>query len=374
MSGTSADCIDVALCRFVPTSDIAFPKIHLVHFASHPHLDDIHSAMKSIVQLGPKELAVLDRRIGEAMAQACALSIEQCGLTPRSVSLIGSHGQTIYHHNGDQAIAATVQIGDGDFIAERLGIPVVSDFRIRDIAAGGQGAPISPVADPVLFHNQGTAIRRSILNVGGLANITVLDDHGQIILGFDTGPGNCLLDRLARRMTNGKQAYDVDGHIASEGAINYSLLEQIVHSDSFLPRPPPKSTGFERYGDTMLDDLIAWHGAANADLMATLSEFTARSVAIAIERHVQSQYRPRELVVGGGGSQNPDLMRRLARVLAPITVSTTDAHGVPSQAREAMAFAILAYRFALGLPSTWPNLTGVRHPTVLGKLSYGQSN
>jgi anhydro-N-acetylmuramic acid kinase len=310
-------------------------------------------------------------RVGRRFAQACADAISSSGLDPAQIDLIGSHGQTLYHHSQvPGADRCTVQVGDGDQIAERTGMPVVSDFRARDIAAGGEGAPLTPIADSVLFRPFGPDGRRAVLNIGGIANLTILDDDPACIRGFDTGPGNCLLDRLTRRLSGGGLSYDVGGQLAAAGTVNQKLLEQVQENDPFLTRSPPKSTGFEMYGDAFLEDLIHRHGQADADLLATLAELTAQAVGRAVTQHIVPAQQPGEIIVAGGGARNADLMRRLASAVPQCIVTRSDDLGVPAEAREAMAFAILAHRSVLGLPSSWPGITGVRRPVVLGKLSF----
>ena len=370
LSGTSADAIEAAVCRITPEHEDQF-RVELLKHTSHAHDPEVHGWIAGCETLGARRFAELHRRVGQRFAQACREAIHASGLTTEQVDLIGSHGQTLYHHSQmPGALRCTVQLGDGDEIAELTGRPVVSDFRARDIAAGGEGAPITPIADRTLFRPFGPHGRRAVLNIGGIANVTILDDNPERILGFDTGPGNCLLDRLTRRLTDDKQSFDIDGRLASSGEVNPALLQHLLDNDPFVQRPPPKSTGFEMYGDAFLTALIERHGGADRDLLATLTELTARAVALALDKHLRSEQQPGEIIVAGGGVLNPDLIRRLAAAVAPRVVTPSDALGVPVQAREAMSFAILAHRTVLGLPSSFPNLTGVRHPVILGKLSF----
>ena len=378
LSGTSADAIDAAVCRLAPPKDDKEPgkaRVELLHFKSYPHDPQVHEWIANAESLGARRLAEMHLRVGQRFAQACADAISSSGLDPAGIDLIGSHGQTLYHHSQvPGAERCTVQVGDADHIAELTGLPVVSDFRARDIAAGGEGAPLTPIADSVLFSPFGPQGRRAVVNIGGIANLTVLDDNPERILGFDTGPGNALLDRLTRRLTDGRLSYDIDGRLAGAGTVNPELLEQVLENDPFLKRSPPKSTGFEMYGDAFLQDLIRRHGRLDADLLATLAELTTRAVGRAIEQHLASAMQPGEIVVAGGGARNPDLMRRLAAAVRPRIVTRSDTLGVPAQAREAMCFAILAHRTVLGLPSSWLGITGVHHPVVLGKLSFPAIN
>jgi anhydro-N-acetylmuramic acid kinase len=368
LSGTSADAIDVAICRIAPTTTL--PSVQLISHTSHPHDPQVHAWIAGAENLSARRLAELQVHLGQTFGRACLEAIDAAELVPSQIDLVGSHGQTLYHYSHvPGAERCTLQVGDADQIAEITGLPVVADFRARDIAAGGEGAPISPIADLVLYRPFGPHGRRAILNIGGIANITLLDENPEKICGFDTGPGNALLDRLARRLTGGATSYDMDGRFAAAGTVNAAFLGRLLDEDAFLRRSPPKSTGFEMYGDAKLEDLIERHGGADANLMATLAEFTAQAVGRALTQHVAAERSPGEIVLAGGGARNADLVRRITAAVAPRSVTSSDVLGVPIQAREAMAFAVLAHRTILGLPSTWPCITGARHPVVLGKLS-----
>jgi anhydro-N-acetylmuramic acid kinase len=374
ISGTSADAIEAAVCEITPLQGakvVGDVDVNLKKHVSFPHVPEVHHWIARAGSLGAREFAEIHRRLGQRFAQACIDAIAASGLRLDQVDLVGSHGQTIYHHSQvPGAERCTCQLGDADCIAELTGLPVISDFRARDIAAGGEGAPISPIADRAFFRPLGPHGRRAVLNLGGIANLAVLDEDPYHILGFDVGPGNALLDRLARRLTGGKLSFDRDGRLASGGIVNQKLLSRLLDHDPFLKRSPPKSTGFEMYGDAFLESLIEEHGRADADLLATASEFTARAIALALSDHILAGQQPGELVVAGGGVLNLDLMRRIASAVAPRVVTDSSKLGVPAQAREAMAFAVIAHRTVLGLPSSWPALTGVSHPVVLGKLSF----
>lgn len=370
LSGTSADAIDVAVCRITP-SLANEPSVELIRHTSHAHDPEVHTWIGGAMNLSARRMAELHVRLGQRFGRACLDAIAAAGLAPEQIDLVGSHGQTIYHHSRiPGAERCTLQVGDADQVAELTGLPVVADFRARDIAAGGEGAPISPIADLVLYRPNGPYGRRAVLNIGGITNITLLDESPDLIRGFDIGPGNALLDRLARRLSNGAAGFDEDGRIAAAGTVNQELLTRLLDQDEFLRRMPPKSTGFEMYGDAKLDELIERHGEADANLMATLTEFTVQSIGYALRVLISSETNPGEIVLAGGGARNRELVRRIEAAVAPRVVTLSDALGVPTQAREAMAFAILAHRTVLGLPSTWPGITGVRHPVVLGKLSF----
>lgn len=368
LSGTSADSIDVAVCRIGGSG-----RVTLVHYAEHPYDPDLQRQVRAVGALDVRGVAEVHVLVGERFASACLATLFAAGLKTSDVDLIGSHGQTVYHHSSVAgALRATLQVGDGDVIAERTGLPVVSDFRARDVAGGGEGAPLSPRADLEMFApSDGPSVRRrAVLNLGGIANLTILDDDHSLVLGFDTGPANAPLDRLARRLTAGALHYDCDGAIARSGLVNEPLLQELLANDPFLDRTPPKSTGFEMYGDAFLDRAARLHGGHDADLMATLTEFTARSVADAFARHVRVDPPVDEIVVAGGGVKNPALMDRIAALLFPIRVRRSDDLGVPSDAREAMAFAVLADLALQGRAASLPSVTGSRRAVPLGKLSF----
>ncbi len=314
MSGTSADSIDAAVCRMTGQgTDVG---VELIHYGDHPHDPEVKRRVIGVADLDVRGIAELNVMIGEAFAAACLGALQVAGISPNNVDLIGSHGQTVYHHSGmEGALRATLQIGDGDVIAVRTGCFVISDFRARDIAAGGEGAPLSPIADIVLFGRRGQdedRRRRAILNLGGIANLTVLDDDPARVFGFDTGPANAPLDRLARRLSGGTLACDRDGQFARSGRVNEPLLAELLQNDPYLERRPPKSTGFEMYGDAFVARVAERHGGFDVDLMATLTEFVARTVALGLGQCAQLGPPVQEVVAAGGGVQNPVLMERIA--------------------------------------------------------------
>jgi len=369
MSGTSADSIDVAVCRMKGYSQ----EVELLHFSEHAYDPAVKHLVHTVADLDVRGIAELNVQVGEAFAQACLATLEEASISPWDVDLIGSHGQTVYHHSGvTGALRATLQVGDGDVIAVRTGRYVISDFRARDIAAGGEGAPLSPVADTILFARRGSGTwrRRAVLNLGGIANLTVLDDDPTRVFGFDTGPANAPLDRLARHLSGGELACDQDGQLAQAGRVNDSLVADLLENDPFVTRRPPKSTGFEVYGDAFVARAATRHGGHDADLMATLTEFVARTIALGLRHCAQLDPPVEEVVAAGGGVKNPYLMQRIAAMLAPIPIRLSDDLGVPSDAREAMAFAVLADMTLRGLPAWLPPVTGASAPKLLGKLSF----
>jgi anhydro-N-acetylmuramic acid kinase len=370
-SGTSADSIDVAICRIRGSGLPGFEKqaaaVELLHYDERAYPPDIRGAVLDFDRTDVRSIAEWNVRLGEVFAEACAEGLRCAGLTPSDLDLVGSHGQTVYHHSSvSGSMKATFQLGDGDILAERLGVLVVSDFRARDIAAGGEGAPISPYADLILFGSS-PGTRRAVLNLGGIANVTVLDPDPNAVFGFDTGPANSLLDRLARRLSDHQLPCDRDGRIAKSGKIDEVLVERLLREDTYLARRPPKSTGFEMYGDAYVDRAARLLGRCDADLMATLTEFTARSIAQAFSTFVPGVH---EIIAAGGGVRNPSLFERIATLLAPTKLFRSDELNVPSDAREAMVFAILANEAVHGRTTSLPSVTGARRATVLGKFCF----
>jgi anhydro-N-acetylmuramic acid kinase len=375
ISGTSADAIDVAVCRIAGDGISAGSGVRLLQAHEEPYDRSVRDQVRDASSLRARDLAELNVRVGELFADACLAALQAAGIDPSDVDLVGSHGQTVYHHSSvPGAVRATLQVGDGDVIAERTGLPVVSDLRARDIAAGGEGAPITPLADRLLFAPRDPTgagpRRRAVLNLGGIANLTVLDDDPTRIFGFDIGPANALLDRLARKLSRGVLSCDRDGEFARLGRVDDALLNSLLTSDPFLNRLPPKSTGFEMYGDEFVARAITRHGGLDNHLMATLTEFSARAVALALTDLVRVDPPVEEIVVAGGGVKNPALLDRIKALIAPIPVRLSDQLGVPADAREAMGMAVLANAALLGQPMTTPRTTGARHPVVLGKLSF----
>ena len=377
ISGTSADSISVAICRIkgggIPAPGRPGAEVELVHYHEHPYASSVRRQVFGAAELDVRAIAELHVQVGELFADACLNAIQAAKLTTGDIDLIGSHGQTLYHHSSMPGVLrATLQVGDGDQIAERTGICVVSDFRSRDIAAGGEGAPLTPFSDLLLYADQagtGASRRRVILNLGGIANVTVLDPDPNRVFGFDTGPANSLLDRLAFQLSGGELTCDLDGRLARSGTVNSALLDDLLKTDPFLKRRPPKSTGFEMYGDAFLERVAAAHGRRDQDLMATLTEFTARSIAMALD-HFVADPPVGEIIVAGGGSRNPALMERIRAIMSPVPVRDSEEVGVSSSAREAMAFALFANEALLGHPTSLPSVTGARTPVILGKWSF----
>lgn len=356
MSGTSVDGVDGVLVRL---GDGQAPAV--LASASLPMPADLRRELLALNQSGDDELArgaLAANGLARLYAQAVAALLQQAGIPASDVAAIGAHGQTVRHR---PELGYTVQLNAPALLAELTGIDVVADFRSRDVAAGGQGAPLVPPFHAAIF---GAPQGRAVLNLGGIANVTLLEP-GQPPRGFDTGPANVLLDGWCQRHLG--LPYDADGRWAATGQVLAPLLEQLISSEPWFALPPPKSTGRDLFNLQWLDDrLAAFDGPKPApqDVQATLQRLTARTVANAIDA---SAAATQEVFVCGGGARNPGLMRELAYCLQR-PVHPTDALGVPAQEVEALAFAWLAQAFVQRRPAGVPAVTGARGPRILGAL------
>jgi anhydro-N-acetylmuramic acid kinase len=377
MSGTSADGIDAALVRL----DGIPPRLdwNLISYINLPHSPQLRAEIFACFR--PESSSVericrLNFVLGEAFAKAALDVIAAAGLSAADVDLIGSHGQTLWHiPPGSEDLASTLQIGEAAVIAERTGIPVVNNFRTRDMAAGGQGAPLVPFVDWLLLSHP--AYTRAAQNIGGIGNVTYLppqahqsasDQTG--VFAFDTGPGNMLMDDAARRATDGALAYDKDGALAARGKIDQQLLATLLLNRYFLAQPP-KTTGRERFGvqlgETIWQDAIV-RGLSAPDILATLTAFTAESIARAYRDFLP--VFPDEVILSGGGAYNPTLKAMLAERLSPARLLASDEIGIPADAKEALAFAVLAYETWHHRPGNLPAATGATRPVILGTITF----
>lgn len=372
MSGTSADGMDAAL---VDISGFGLDtKVTMLGFVSLPYPEEIR---KEILRLasgkegGSHDLCLFSFLLGQLSLEACLTVCEQAGAPKESIDLVGSHGQTLWHIPKAEdylgrPVRGTLQLGEASVICEGLGCPVVSDFRVRDLAADGQGAPLVPYAEYLLYRRPDQTV--GLQNVGGIGNLTVLPQGGtpEDTFAFDTGPGNMVMDQLVERFTDGKQRYDENGAMAAQGACDEALLAWMLQ-DPYLKKAPPKSTGREYYGKEYVDTLL--HQAAGLkpeNILATACRFTAECIRVAIDRFCPAQ--PDYLVIGGGGSRNPTLMRDIRRALH-LPVLVNEDLGYDSDAKEAVAFAVLANECVHGSANNMPSVTGARHPVVMGKIS-----
>ena len=348
MSGTSLDGIDVAIV------EVRGRRVETVGFQTTAYPEALRAAI--LAASGAEEISRLSFRLGELYARAVLRAVRKFD----AVELIGCHGQTIYHEGGKN----TLQIGEAAVTAERTGVPVVSNFRARDIAAGGQGAPLVPFVDYLLFRHARRT--RVALNIGGIANITVIPPGArpEDVTAFDTGPGNMVIDALARDLSKGKMNCDRGGKIAESGAVNRALLDSLM-ADGYYRRNPPKSAGREQYGADFVARMKE-SGAPLRDLIATATVLTAATVAMAVRPLAGDGA---DLIVSGGGAHNPQIMGHLAAFLPEVAMATSADYGVDVDAKEAIAFAVLAHETWRGRPSSLPSATGARRAVVLGDIT-----
>jgi len=372
MSGTSADGIDAAVVRVEEAAGGV--RVHCLGGLTVPYAPALRQRVLAAAQADAAEIARLHAQLGTHFAEAALAALERVGLTVEDAALVGSHGQTVAHLPGEgggagRAGAATLQIGCAARIAERTGLPVVSDLRSRDTAAGGDGAPLVPHVDWLLLRPAAGA--RLALNLGGVGNVTLVTPEASGVRAFDTGPANGPLDAAARRLLGAP--CDRDGAVAATGAVDAAELARLC-AHPWFDTPPPRSLARETFGDALVDDLLARRpDLAAGDVLATLTELVARSVERACRQHlgVGEPGGPdvREVVVSGGGVHNPVLMARLADRLAPVPVRPSVAHGIDPDLKEAVAFAVLACASLRGRPGNVPAVTGASGPRVLGSFT-----
>ncbi len=378
MSGTSLDGIDAALCRVWGSG--AATRVELLGFLTRPYAPPLRERLEAVMAGGEGDseaICTLNFRLGEELAAAVAAVCEAAGVPLDAVDLVASHGQTIYHVDpAHGAEPSTLQIGEGAVIAERTGRPVICDFRPRDMAAGGCGAPLVAYVDQCLFAGRGAPV--ALQNIGGIANVTVVTPQPAQVIAFDTGPGNLLIDEVCRELTCDEEAFDRDGAYSSLGEVDRPLLEELL-DHPYLALPPPKTTGREQFGAELSRGLVERYDRERLiDLLATVVRFTAASIARSYRDFVLPQVAAagagplREAVVSGGGAHNLTLMRFLREELAAdgVAVRTFDELGLgfTADAKEAVAFAILANETVQGRPSNLPAATGASRPVVLGKI------
>jgi anhydro-N-acetylmuramic acid kinase len=358
MSGTSLDGVSSALVRLDAEAGLA----QLVAFRQEPYAAAERGAIiEAIARGGAKELSLLHVALAERFAGAALQLLAAAKVAPGHLSFVASHGQTVWHEPG----RATLQLGDPAVLAERLGVRVVSDFRSRDVAAGGQGAPLVPLADVMLFGHPERG--RLLLNLGGMANVTWVPRRGETrgALAFDTGPGVAVIDAVTRRL-DPDASYDTDGERARRGRVSARTLTALL-ADPYFAQVPPKSTGRERFGQTFADRVIELAGAGN-DAVATATALTVETVAQALERWTPAAPAD-ELVISGGGARNPALVEQLAARVRPRPVRSFDELFFDGEAKEAVAFAFLGLQTLLGKPGNLPAATGARGPRVLGSVT-----
>lgn len=370
MSGTSADGVDAVLTRI--TGYGTQTKVEQLGFYFEPF--DAQTRQK-ILQVcggdfgGSREICLLGTHLGKLYARAVRELLRRTGT--EKIDLIGTHGQTVYHipeempYLGD-TVRGTLQIGDPSYLSEEFGCPVVSDFRIRDMAAGGLGAPLVPYTEFLLYRSETENV--ALQNIGGIGNVTLLPAGCSLeeVTAFDTGPGNMIMDALVSRMTDGKMSYDDGGHLAASGHVIPQLLAWMM-DDPYLRKAPPKTTGREYYGAQYVEKLVQVGDYPLADVLATATRFTAETIAWSL-RHFAAKM-PDRLVVGGGGSRNPTLLAFLQDALPETKVQTQEDLGLDSDAKEAVAFAMLANEALFGVCNNAPSATGASHGVVMGRIS-----
>jgi anhydro-N-acetylmuramic acid kinase len=381
MSGTSADAIEVALARISgapPNLNAKLLNHTSINFPSQLRKEILRVAEQQPISAG--DLSQLNFRLGETFAEAALAACRRFRIAPKTIALLGSHGQTIFHQGRPvpylgRRIASTLQIGEPASIAARTGITTVADFRPADIAQGGQGAPLVPYVDYLLYRH--AKLGRVSLNLGGIANITVIPAAARPdpILAFDTGPANMLIDALVAHFTHDRQRYDKDARLAQQGRSVPALINELMR-DPYLKLAPPKSTGREYYGRSYIQKLLAAgrrHKAKPNDLIRAATIFTALSIVDALNRFVLPKTKIQQLIVSGGGAHNPLIMGQLSAALPRVQIVPSSQLGVPEDAKEAFAFALLACETFHQRPSNVPSATGAHRPAILGKICYASS-
>ncbi len=372
MSGTSKDAVDAALVRLEGSGpDTA---IELVKFISIPYESSLRKRLEALSP-GSKveEISRLNFELGELFADTVLDLINKSGVTRADIDFIGSHGQTVFHDppSVGAPTPSTLQLGELDVIAERTGITTVGDFRTRDMAAGGEGAPLVPYLDYILFRKEGAT--RVAQNIGGIANSTVVTGELDGVYAFDNGPGNKLMDSVMSLESGGGVHYDENGQMASQGTVNTQLLSVLL-SDPYYRKSPPKSTGEEHFGLSKATELYRYVTSGELqteDLMATLLELTVETIVLSYEQFIFPTHDIKEVILSGGGCHNTMMMRRLAERLGSVKCSTTADYGIPVDAKEALAFAVLANELIAGNSANLPAVTGARRHVPLGKIVLG---
>jgi anhydro-N-acetylmuramic acid kinase len=353
MSGTSLDGIDVAIV------DINGRRINVVTHCTIPYPDKVREKILSVSDANAHTSVI--SRLNFVLADLYARAVRKCGTPLDTIELIGCHGQTVYHEQ-----QSTLQLGDGSVLAEKLGIPVVSDFRTRDMAAGGKGAPLVPFVDYLLFADPD--LGRVSVNIGGIANLTAIPPNAkpEQVVAFDTGPGNMIIDQLVAIHTRNRRKYDSGGQTAARGKLNQKLLDSLLRR-AYFRQPPPKTAGREQYGRDFVRDLIRTE-VPMIDLIATATALTPATIALGLKRFVK--HAVDEVIVSGGGVRNRTMMAYMQAFLPDAKLRTSNEFGIDSDAKEAIAFAVLAHETWYRRPSNLPSATGARRPVILGKVSY----
>lgn len=366
MSGTSVDGVDACLVEVFP--DFSFK---IIETSAWDYPENIRRNIFKIIETetSAEEICRMNFVIGECFARAALEVIKKAGMSPKEVDLIGSHGQTFFHKPLDEYIdgfnqKSTLQLGEAAVIAERTGITTVSDFRTADIVAGGQGAPLVCFADEILFKD--SLISRAIQNIGGMANVTVISPNCETF-GFDTGAGNVLIDYCMRKFFD--KEYDKNGLTASRGQINEDWLNYLLEEE-YYDSEPPKTTGRELFSPEYAEKILESAPENHSDIIATVTALTAKSIFNAYEKFVFPKTKIDEIILGGGGVYNIELVKMLKNYFGPeIKILRHKDFGMPDKFKEALAFAFLAYATYNKIPNNIPSCTGARHKVILGKIS-----
>ncbi|WP_168122547.1 anhydro-N-acetylmuramic acid kinase [Paenibacillus sp. HB172176] len=377
MSGTSLDGVDAAVVRIDGMGLKA--KVQLLHYYTRPYDDRLRDRLKEICDPASSDvsrIAGMNVYMGELFASAALEAIKEGGLRPEDIDFISSHGQTVWHMPeavpDDPFLArSTLQIGDLSVIAKRTGILTVGDFRPADMAVGGQGAPLVPYGDLILFRH--AAKGRLLQNIGGIGNCTAVPAGAgpEELFAFDTGPGNMIIDQAVHTLTEGRMSYDDGGAWAALGKPDEALVEELM-SHPYFRMAPPKSTGRELFGAAYTAEFLAKAAEKQlepADIVATATAFTAHTIANAVQKLVIPRCPIDEVLVSGGGAHNRALMKMLAELLPQQTIINTGSLGLADDAKEAVIFALLGHGFLCGDANNIPAATGAEHPTVMGKLA-----
>jgi len=357
MSGTSADGVGLALI------DLRGRKVRVAAHATYAYPPALRCRILRAASMLPAELSGLDFELGRVFASAAVRFLRLSRIPAGKIFAVGSHGQTVIHLPGSR-IPSTLQIGEPSFLAEALGIPAVSDFRPRDMAAGGEGAPLVPFFDEYVF---GGGRPRVLQNIGGIGNVTLVG-RGIGTFGFDTGPGNCLMDLAVRRMSGGRLPFDRGGRIARRGRVDERLARRMLNAPYFR-KPPPKSLDRGSFGEKVLQDHFPAGRSRPEDAVATLTFFTALTIADAYRRFIFPRARISEAVLSGGGALNPVLVGHLKRLLQPLGVRTSADYGIPALAKEPAMIALMAALALRGRANHCPKATGARGARILGKIT-----
>ena len=375
MSGTSADGVDAALCRI--TGHGTATKVEQLGFVFDPFDTRVREEILRLA--GGQEATAADFcrinfLLGRLYAETSLRLCRECGVEPKDIDLIGSHGQTLWHIPQPEAylgqtFRSTLQLGECSVLTETFGCPVVGDFRVRDVAAGGLGAPLVPYSEYLIYRSETKCI--ALQNIGGIGNITCLPPacKPEEVFAFDTGPGNMVMDAVYGAITHGEKRFDEGGAFAAKGQVHQPLLN-LMMDDEYVRRQPPKTTGREYYGPAYVERITAEAKAqclTDEDLMATVTAFTAATIAYSVEHFFP--VKPDELIIGGGGSMNATLLKDIATALPACNVMTNEQLGYDSNAKEAVAFAVLANEAIFAGCNNMPSVTGATKGVVMGKIS-----